>query len=170
MLPDQDAFIEKLYYQNFKKLMIYAISVLTNKDRAQDAVQDTFHEAVKHIDVLMTHENPAGWLMITLKHKIQESERSRRRYLRRFISLDTDISENALPPSEMSFEIYESEDVLLKRIEQALTPEEYRLLTMFVFENASHLQLAKEFGITVYASQKRLERIRKKLNQLFPER
>lgn len=170
MLPDQDVFIEKIYNQCFKKLMLYALSVLNDPDRAQDVVQDTFHEAVIHVDTLMIHENPGGWLMITLKNKIRESERARRRYLRHFLSLDTDIPENNLRPSEMSVEISDSEDILLKKIEQALTPEEYRLLTRFVFENASHLQIAKEFEISVYASQKRLERIRKKLNQLFPER
>jgi DNA-directed RNA polymerase specialized sigma24 family protein len=39
-----------------------------------------------------------------------------------------------------------------------------------VFDRASHQQVAQEFGISVYASQKRLERIRDKLYTVFPER
>jgi len=39
-----------------------------------------------------------------------------------------------------------------------------------VFDRASHLEVAQEFGISVYASQKRLERIREKLYTVFPER
>ena len=58
---------------------------------------------------------------------------------------------------------------LLEQIQQALTPEEYRLLTRLTIDGASHLEVAEEFHISVYASQKRLERIRKKLYQQFPQ-
>lgn len=171
MLPEQDAFIEKLYYKNFRKLTLYAMSVVKNQDRAKDIVQDTFHEAIKHIDRLMTHENPDGWLVVTTKRKIQESERSRNRYLRRFLSLDTEISEIQIGEIRNSVEANVTDEPFpLEKIKQALTPDEFKLLTRFVFEKVSHLELAKEFGISVYASQKRLERIRKKLYKIFPER
>ena len=51
-----------------------------------------------------------------------------------------------------------------------LTQEEFYLLRRIVFESASHLEVAEELGISVWASQKRLERIRKKLEQAFPNR
>ena len=51
-----------------------------------------------------------------------------------------------------------------------LEVEEYRLLKRLVFDGASHLQVAREFHITVYASEKRLERIRDKLSAVFPGR
>ena len=92
MLPEQDMFIENLHRKCFKKLTIYAASKLRDSDRAQDVVQDAFHEALVHIDDIMTHENPGGWLMKTVKNKILESERAHRRYIHRFLSLDSDIS------------------------------------------------------------------------------
>ena len=58
----------------------------------------------------------------------------------------------------------------LEKIEKVLSPEEYRLLKRLVFDGASHLQVAREFHITVYASEKRLERIRDKLSAVFPGR
>lgn len=171
VLPEQDALIEKLYYENFRKLTLYAMSVVKNEDRAKDIVQDTFHEAIKHIDQLMTHENPAGWLMVTTKYKIQESERSRNRYLLRFLSLDTDVTEAQLSRHQETIEDHIANVPFpFEKIEQALTPDEFKLLTRFVFDKASHLTIAQEFGISVYASQKRLERIRKKLYETFPER
>ena len=50
MLPDQDKLLSQLYQDHFAKLTMYALAVLKNVSRAQDAVQDTFHEAITHID------------------------------------------------------------------------------------------------------------------------
>ena len=52
------------------------------------------------------------------------------------------------------------EESVIEKVERVLTPEEYQLLKRLVFDRASHLEVAQEFGISVYASQKRLERIR----------
>lgn len=60
MRPDQDIFMQQLYQDNFLKLMLYVTSSLKNVDRAQDVIQDTFHEAINHIDILMQHPNPGG--------------------------------------------------------------------------------------------------------------
>ena len=62
MLPEQDAFIEKLYHEFFTQLWIYAKAALGDPEQTQEVVQDTFHEAVRHIDILMAHDNPKGWL------------------------------------------------------------------------------------------------------------
>lgn len=59
--------------------------------------------------------------------------------------------------------------MLLKKIESALKPDEYKLLKRLVIDRATHLQVSREFGISVYASEKRLERIRKKLHKLLPK-
>ena len=57
----------------------------------------------------------------------------------------------------------------LEKIRGALTPEEFRFLKRLVIDKAGHREVAGEFGITLWASQKRLERIRAKLNEIFPE-
>jgi hypothetical protein len=59
---------------------------------------------------------------------------------------------------------------MMKKIAQALSPEEFHHLKRFIFDKASHKEVADESGITIWASQKRLERIRKKLFDVFPER
>ena len=121
--------------------------------------------------MVSVHENPGGWLMQTLKYKIRESERDRQRQLRRFLSLDTD------PRAEMLASVLQTDPLdgvgdapVLDQLDALLTPEERRLLKRLVFDGAGHLQVAKEFGITVYASQKRLQRVREKLYIAFPER
>lgn len=170
MLPEQMQWIEKLYRDNFEKLIGYAEFFSGDSSIAQDMVQDTFHEALRHIDKLMIHDNPAGWLMNTLKNKIRENRRKNMRDALRILSLDSDILAvpeyiDALNKELSRLDISE----LMEQIKCTLKPEEYRLFRRFIFDKASHLEVAKEFGISVYASQKRLERIRKKLRETFPE-
>lgn len=171
MLAEQNQFIAELYTEYFPKLMIYARSILNDTERAQDVVQDTFHEAIRHYDIIVALKNPGGWLMETLKNKIRDSERARRRYMRRFLSLDTDVAEEVIPASgALDGHLEQSEASVLQLVEETLTPEENKLLKRLVFDKAGHLQVAKELGITVYASEKRLERVRQKLYKVFPER
>lgn len=172
MLAEQNRLLEELYREYFPKLLLYADSALQDKDRAQDVVQDTFHEAIRHIDTLAVHKNPGGWLMETVKNKIKDSERARCRYIRRFLSLNTDIVENTVPSGDLALDEQVGQDSanLLQSIEDILTPEEIRLLKRLAFDKAGHLQAAKELGITVYASQKRFQRVKEKLYKLFPDR
>ena len=58
MLPEQDTLIEKLYREFFTQLWIYAKAELEDPEQAQEVVQDTFHEAVRHIDILLPHGSP----------------------------------------------------------------------------------------------------------------
>ena len=80
MRPDQDRLIEQLYQKYFGMLTLYATASLKNQSCVQDVVQDTFHEAINHADVLMQHPNPAGWLKLTLKNKVKEEQRRMRKY------------------------------------------------------------------------------------------
>ena len=171
MMPDEKELVERLYRLHFKKLFIYANAALRNPELAKDVVQDTFHEAMRRIDVVAKHENPGGWLMNVVKNKLKEYERNRRRDLRYLLSLDADFPDESNLPEELVLALPETQgEPVLEIIERLLTPEELRLLKRLVFGRASHQQVAQEFGISVYASQKRLERIRDKLYTAFPER
>lgn len=173
MRPEQDQLIEQLYQQYFDDLILYAIASLKNESRAQDIVQDAFHEAILRADVLMQHDNPKGWLMLTVKHKIKEYQRELQRYMKYFISLDKDLfiePGKEDPRLEQPLQGEEEKLPTLKEIETTLTPEEFYLLKRLTIDQASHLELAKELGISIYASQKRLERIRKKLRAHFSKK
>ena len=170
MYSDQSKLIEFLFQTEYHKLLAYARAALADSDRAQDIVQDTFHEAILHKDTLQHHTNPQGWLMQTLKFKIKSSERAKNRYLLRFLSLETE-----LPSESIHSEFAENDrstdqmNAILTKIQQALKTEDYYLLKRVVIQGASHLQASKELGISVCASQKRLQRIRKELKQRILE-
>lgn len=141
MLPDQDKLLSQLYQDHFGKLTMYALAVLKNESRAQDAVQDTFHEAITHIDILIQHPNPSGWLMVTLKNKIKEYQRETQKYMLRFLSLSSDL---LIEPGQHDPQIEQQLNAdgppIIERIKQALTPEEYLLLKRLTIDQASHLR------------------------------
>ncbi len=171
MQPEQDVFLEDLYRRYFSKLAIYATAALKNSTKAQEIAQDVFHEAVLHIEVLMAHDNPGSWLMQTTKNKIRESERARTRDIHRLLSLDSEVFSEVASFDSPIEEVCISDEISpMIKIEQALASEEFYLLKRLIFDNASHIEVAEELGITVWTSQKRLERIRKKLYKVFPER
>ena len=170
MTSEQERFIEELYYENFNKLMIFAMAKVRDQNLAQDLVQDTFHEAIRHIDTLRGHVNPGGWLMVTLKYKIKENARKHQQYIQRFLSLESEMKINpgigaVQPKQKLGLDSLS----LIQMIEEVLEPEEYRLLKRLTLDRAGHMEVAKEFNISVYASQKRLQRIREKLREKLPD-
>lgn len=87
------------------------------------------------------------------------------------VSIDMESVREIPSPEQVEAAIEEAENLqeVSRKIEEALSENELYLLRRFVFEKASHKELAKELGISVWTSQKRLERIRDKLGAQFPE-
>ena len=56
-----------------------------------------------------------------------------------------------------------------ENIRKVLTKEELALVRLVALEEKSYLTAAKQLGVTVSACQKRMQRIRKKLQKRFPE-
>lgn len=165
MTSEQGVFLEELYRKYLNVLAAYARSSLENPTKAQDVVQDTFHQAAVDVETLMTHKNPGGWLMQTVKNKVKESKREERKYARYFLSLD---SHESIGQGTFDEELSEENIPPIEKIRQALTDEEFHLLECIAFRKASHLDMARELDISVWTSQKRWERIKKKLSKLFP--
>lgn len=161
---EANAFLEALYNANYERLYIYAENLLFNAAYAEEAVQETFFEAVRKQDALMRHAKLEAWLMETLKNKIRVGSRRRALEALYFISLEQDLAQES---KKLAVEDRE----LLDAIRALLPPEDYRLLCRITLEGATHLEVAKELGISVWSSQKRLQRIRKKLcKQLLPNK
>ena len=168
MRPDHDAFLEDLYRTYFEKLRKYASCALESPDLAEEVVQDAFHEAVQHIDKLMIHPNPGGWLKLTVKNKIAHARRDMNRYMIRFVSLDAwGTYDNGIPSVEDR--LPQQTESLLQVIRENLTEEEWVLLRRITLEKASYKTVAEELGLTVWTCQKRVQRIREKLRQCMKD-
>ena len=168
MLQQQNELIDALYQAQYPQLFSYAERYLKDPTWAQDVVHDVFYEALQKADKLESHENPGGWLMLALQNKVTDNNRMHLRYIKRFLSLDEEGMEGAAvyEPDELADSLAE----IMCKIRQALNEEEFHLLRWLVLEQRSHADVARELGVSVWTTQKRLERVRKKLYAVFPER
>lgn len=135
---EANAFLEALYNANYERLYIYAENLLFNAAYAEEAVQETFFEAVRKQDALMRHAKPEAWLMETLKNKIRVGSRRRALEALYFISLEQDLAQESkkLAVEDRPFG---SINELLDAIRALLPPEDYRLLCRITLEGATHL-------------------------------
>lgn len=155
MTQKQKRFIEKLYMENFETLHHYAYIVLQDHQTAENLVNDTFLDGIKKIELLCAHENPAGWLMQALKL-----------HMKHYLFLKA--KQPTVIPLENAREQAPRESKL-RDAEIDLSDEERRFYELYYKDGLSHKELSERYGISVSASQKRLERIREKLKRLLCE-
>lgn len=70
------AAVEKLYKEMYPALHAYALRVLEDDALAQEAVQDAFCIACARREQFLSSPNPQGWIMLTLKHVMQNMLRT----------------------------------------------------------------------------------------------
>ena len=75
-LPDETQ-ITTLYRNMYGRMVAYASSVLGDQSLAEEAVQDTFCIFCTKAEVTLAHENPQGWLMLTLQNVMRNMQRHR---------------------------------------------------------------------------------------------
>lgn len=164
MKQEEYHLIEALYIENFNSLYQYAYSAIRDRCVAENLVNDTFLQAIKKSAKILQHENPLGWLRTALKFNIRQYIRSLKR-LPYTLPL-ADAEEQCIAQKSLDYDA----ELLLASIASVLSRDDFCLFVRFYKDGYSHGQLAKEFGISVSASQKRLERIRKRLKQVLGER
>lgn len=167
MERDQDHFLSNLFQCCYQDFVSYATVCLGSPDLAEDMVQDTFHEAANHMDSLQQHPHPYGWLVKTLKYKIRNYIRTQSRHRKHLV----ECMDLTVIPSRESVEqqvLEKAEQPMFQRLSQVLEEEEIRFLVDATLNQYSHAKLADKYGLTVWASAKRLSRIRKKLRVEFP--
>ncbi len=149
--------IERLYLQMYQMLFEYARSVLPNDALAEEAVQDTFSIACQKMEALCESPNPKGWLVKTLKNVISNTQRSQRTAAR-ILSEYAAMHSGAYAAQEKPLPL----EMLYGDIART---EEFQLLKEVAIEERSHLEMARDRGITVEACRKRLQRAREALQK-----
>ena len=149
-VPDKEP-IAKLYLEMYGRMVAYAFSVLRDRHLAEEAVQDAFCIFCAKADHALQHENPRGWLMRTLQNVMRNMQR-RRAAMSRLImqSLQTKHLEELL--------VYDETDVDLLYGDWAARAD-FQLLKRVVLDGCTLLEAAEEYGITVEACKKRIQRI-----------
>lgn len=158
MTEKERRFIAGLYSENAEKLFIYAVSCVNDRHIAEDLVIESFVSASKKASDLISHPNPGGWLREALKLEIKMHLRTMSR-TPQMVSFDT-VTEYYTPQSADYDD--QGESLLSKSGLTELEQEECR---MYFLEDLSHNRVSEKLGITLSASQKRRERLRKKLKR-----
>jgi len=155
-----NARLETLYRQCYPSLYRYALWALRDHHQAEEAVQETFLSALPKAAEVTALDRPEGWLMQTVKHKVLHLRREQDRRRARMLPL-----EEKLPAPDRLGQWEESEDAALlwQQATQRLSPQDAELLRLVALEEQSQQAAAEEMGLSLWACQKRLQRIRKKL-------
>ena len=171
MTAEQSSFIETVYRENYSLLMSSAMAALGDPSLAQDIVQITFHAMVEQIetDNLMAHPNIRGWLRLVMKNKLKMYYREQTYHYEYLLPLNGESLPDPGVPDKQIERINQDFAGEVAKIQKALTPEEFQFLVRLVVDRTSHLELAKEYHITVYGIKKKRERILHKLHKKFPD-
>jgi len=129
--------------------------ILSDKSLSEEAVQDTFRIACAKIDVFRTSVNPEGWLVNTLRNVIRNMQKNRAVISKYFIyDIELEKIEDSSISTKQGFELIFGD---------IANSEDFKLLTRIVLDKYTMLEASQEFGLTVDACKKRVQRIKKKL-------
>ena len=170
MTSEQRIIFSEIYIDNHPKLLRYAKANKLCAPAAEELVQDTFHDARSKFGELISHENIGGWLMQTLKNKMRNYTRAKRREANLLVD-HGDRSEDIAAPDDFINALIVSDalSTICRFVYDNFKEDDITLFRRIFIENVSHAEVAAELGITVWTSQKRLERIRKRIREEFPD-
>ena len=149
------AAVEKLYKEMYPALRVYALRILEDEAMAEEVVQDAFCVACARREQFLTSPNPQGWIMLTLKHVMQNTLRAQAK-LKALLALDAGAKQASGEPDLMSV------DLLFCDVSDS---EDFRLLKQIALERCTILELSEELGVSVEACKKRVQRARKRLQK-----
>ncbi len=147
--------VEKLYKEMYPALHAYALRVMEDSALAEEAIQDAFCIACYRRDQFLSSPNPQGWIMLTLKHVMQNTLRAQAK-LRVLLALDAGAELPAGGPELISV------DLLFNDVSDS---EDFRLLKRIALDRCTMLELAEDLGVSVEACKKRVQRARKRLQK-----
>lgn len=169
LTTEQAAFLDDLAVRCSDMLMNYAMRFLRYQAHlyplAQECVQETFVRAIACVDTLMQHENPVGWLKVSLKyHLLNSLRREKQRRLKTYEATVPEVSEALL--------LWEETQTLtdvLTIVQGLLTVEEQRTFEAYFRQGMTAEETALLESVPESTIRGRISRIRRKLKKHFPE-
>ena len=147
--------LEQMYREMYPTLYAYALRILKDHALAEEAIQDTFCIACAKREQALSNPKPRGWLMLTLKHVMQNMLRTQRK-LQRLLFLTAGEEQPTDAPELLDV------DVLFGDVSDS---EDFRLLKRIALDQCTIVELAQDLGISVEACKKRVQRARKRLQK-----
>lgn len=160
------AFWEETYNRNIKKMIGLCYRYVYDLQVAEDLAHDSFVSAMKKSDSFKGIGQFDAWLRrITINTALQYLRSSKINSHRQQDLFLTESIENEDTNSPVDFTTQELLDAI------SLLPEHHRLVfNLYVIDNYSHNDIAKELNISEGTSKSHLARARKKLQSILNEK
>ena len=176
LTEEQYAYLDDLALRYSDVLMSYAMRFLNYRQHllplAQECVQDTFLRAVANAEALMKHENPVGWLKVSLRHILLHAISSAS-FRREEQLSDAQTHSKALQQSAAeALELWETGQELSEVLDVAkklLTADERRTFDAHFRQGLTTAETALLESVPESTIRGRISRIRRKLKKHFPE-
>lgn len=174
LTEEQEAFLNHLPAKYGDSLSKYAYRFFGYKSHmlpvVEDAVQETFVKAVLDVEDLMKHQNPHGWMKISLKHILLNKCRDMNRRKEELFGEEAEIPAIAKQSMINALERWESRITLPEVIERAgelLTKDEMESFVDHYLIGLTTEETAAQEGVSVDTVRGRLSRIRKKMKKKY---
>ena len=147
---DREALSE--IYEKFGRMIFsIAIGITERIADAEDALQETMIVIVKSAENYKLGTNPKAWILTIARHNAMDIVRKRRDHL----PLDCPEAARIAVDDELPSDVL---DLLSK-----LNEEERQLIILRIYGEMSYIEIGKIMNISVFAAQKRYQRVLKKL-------
>ena len=158
---DEMAFVA-LYNRHKDAIYAFCLKMLSDPQRAQDAMQDTFLRAYENRDRLPQLRSVRAWLFTVARNGCLNQMRKGRRLVE--LDLDDGWDEPIAPADVPSGQLEKSEEVeLVNTFLQQLPPHYREVLVLREYQNLSYDEIAAVTRSTLSAVKSRLFKARKKL-------
>ncbi len=157
--------LEQLYNEAYKAVYWTAMSILKNKEEAEDVVQDTFITAYESYDTLKDKTKAVAWVKKIAANKCLNIV-TRRRTVNaddEFLENTEDISDNFLPDSIV--ESKEKRKIIMDIINNSLSEETAMTLILYYYDEMTTKEIASLLGIPQGTVLWRLNYAKKKIKK-----
>ena len=153
---------KELYHSYNKAMFNIAMRMLTSKEEAEDALQESFISAFKKINDYSGAVSFGSWLKRIVINRCIDILRKKNLDLIPLGEKDLPEEENEVDEQTIIYTV----NAIKEAVQQL--PDGYRLvLTLYLFEDYSHKKIAEELGISEGTSKSQYARARKKLLELI---
>ncbi len=159
---------QSIYRLYAKPMFNVCYRIVNQKEEAEDVLQEAFIRMFKQIDTYREESSFGAWFKRIVINGALNHIKKKRKDSEQLEQLKDDSQENLTQENEEdlpSYTINQVQDTM------ELLPEGYRIVfSLYLFEDYSHREIAKELGITESTSKSQLNRAKKKMKELLIQR
>jgi RNA polymerase sigma-70 factor (ECF subfamily) len=159
----------------YEKVLRYLYSVLNDKTRAKDCVQDVFLIACRKADILRSHPNPGGFLFQTAKNLAHKSRREGFRQMLNELQIEAAVDALTTKLADANADIDKAldekinESDYIETVLGRLSDDKRRLYTLYYISKRTMAEIAAILGAEEPATRMRYVRLRREIKNIITE-